>query len=232
MQLPPPAKASSFAAAEDTSLNKVLSFFDRMNDDDSVGEEARSHWLTNSTGAPRVTVLLSYCYQTLVRMHKSSVMLLTAVQRRAQETQAELDAQFQESEAVDLLRIQESRAMAAQDPIRGTAVYKNLGPHLAPLSQLEALTRVENTHTTQSADCIIVEELSVTDDISSFNDPEEMVSVLDSLQSATSSNLQQAELLLSRKDDCYKALKVELLSQMLERRKREEEVLFDMLFCF
>ena len=62
------------------------------------------------------------------------------------------------------------------------------------------------------------------DDLSKYRTPQELAEALTSIHENASRNIHRVSVLMSRKDSHYKKVKDELSSEMVEKRKREEEV--------
>lgn len=96
------------------------------------------------------------------------------------------------------------------------------------MTRIEENYHYDNYNSAVSKDSVIsasyVDESLAHDSVLDFNSSLEFANFLGTLRDVTVSNLSQAGILMKRKDDCYKAIKGELLHQTVERKKREEEV--------
>lgn len=122
---------------------------------------------------------------------------------------------------------------AAHDPLTLTENGPlHVGGHLATLSALEALTRVEGLY--RGPGGVTAESLSshdanwanlgIYDSILSYDDPKEVANALGRVHALALHNMKAASALMQAKDSSYADVKSELVEQMVERRQREEEV--------
>jgi len=180
--------------------------------------------------------MLSFAYETLRQHAIDSGALLQANLDREEEQRQFLVETFNMESARERYRELEIASMTAHDPFakqQAEEGEEKIGNHLAPLSHLEALTRVEGTFRSNSSpfsssDHVDVSPLAVPLDrfppSMAFSSLEEFSTAMAELSNIISTHATLLDVLNSRKDQHYQQLKGELASQMVERRKREEEV--------
>lgn len=153
--------------------------------------------------------------------------------------QMELMQTFADEAANEKLRDKEQSRMANADPLQkrnnsggSTTSDKTgfkLGSHLAPLSRLEALTRVEGQYGSnnepvsgQDRAKLVAVKPQVKGKIEDYSNVDELAAAFTSIGSAVHDNIDCLNTALARKDYHYSKVKTELTAQLVEKRKREE----------
>eukprot|EP01039_Chlorochromonas_danica_P008606 gene8606-9484_t len=193
----------------------------------------------------QLLLMLGYAHELLQQLGLSLQGLLESNRRREEEEKALLAKQFEVEAQEEKFRLDERVAMANHDPQRlstqlkyygnleGHSVRKEtaiatssvdgggggegIGSHLAPLSKLEAMSRVEGSYR-------ITKALVLKGNIHEYESIQDLCAAWTSLYSDLLQAFQALDTILERKDKHYQDLKKELMDQMMERRKREEEV--------
>jgi hypothetical protein len=196
------------------------------------------------------TILLSYAYETLVNIDTTLKNTLFSNLEREELTKLNLTEKFETFEKADKDRTKERTEMFLQDPREqglGKDLNKNVqvGSHLAPMSQLEALRRVEYEYPSNNqpvsgiqypsgmndqsfaqlaAARISTSPVSVESKPQIFNNNsvEEVASSLTKLQVNIRENISSLKTVLVRKDANFLKIKDALTTQLVEKRKREE----------
>ena len=128
------------------------------------------------------------------------------------------------------LRLIELEGMAAADPIAGTDMAQQLGPHLAPMDMREARHQVDSLFPSNNygAELFVVETSQpplMKRALDNFESLPELLQYISELKVAMSRNNAAFDQLMKAKDLHFTELKKELVVQSKERRHRQEEVL-------
>lgn len=201
-----------------------------------------------------LVALLGYSFELLHAMQADAVQILSANANRELAHWDEMSKEFSLEAEKDRSREHEVDALTLADPLRASSKFNEIGNHLAPLPRLEAITRIEGKYRSnndsmrgsggEEAAVRIARDKSAIDKIFGlpvgsvdavevntpkslldFRSPVEFVEACGTLHAAIQRNIGSISIFMDRKDSHYKALKRELMTQMLEKRKREEEVL-------
>jgi hypothetical protein len=131
-----------------------------------------------------------------------------------------------------------SKGIAEEEVIKEITEEQNkLAFHLAPLTHLEALTRVEGQFRSNNVpisqfDRDNIFALPISEDspflmqsLYNYDSIQEVAIALINLRNSLTKSLQSVHITMDRKDFHYKSIKNELTNQLVEKRKREEEVI-------
>jgi hypothetical protein len=177
--------------------------------------------------------LLEYSFSLLRGLAEDFDKIIKDNAAREEEHRRSLISSFASEADQEAARELEAAHFSAHDPL---ATMENgplyVGGHLATLSGLEALTRVEGLY--RSPGGITAESLSshdadwrnlgVYESVLSYDDPKEVAEALARVHALTLHNMKGAAALMLAKDSAFAEVKSELVEQMVERRQREEEV--------
>lgn len=198
-----------------------------MNDFDSMNKSQGNNF--------SLPVIICYCYDVMKDLYKLTCTLILSNKQQEDERLSNMSETHNLEEAKEKIKLSEVNAMEKEDPLRGSKNFKNIGSHLAPLSKLDAMTRVQTAFPSNNVDDNgngasvlipkVIDELRLKEDVTDFNDPQELATVLSLLQEAIEHNMQLVSQIMQRKDAWFGKLQGELVNQMVEKRKREEEVL-------
>ena len=195
------------------------------------GEGSGPGWLQVATRSdPMVVSLLAYSYQLLVACQDEAVALIQANELREEEIKQEMVQKLSDEAESEILLEEELQEFQQHDPLKDSPAFAQVGSHLAGLSKLQAAATVQGQHQTNNSAVNghggqpRATRLNVERTIDTFESPEELAEALATLHGAMEQNVRGAALLLGRKDSHFKELKWKLADQIVERRKREEEV--------
>jgi hypothetical protein len=131
-----------------------------------------------------------------------------------------------------------SKGIAEEEVVKEITEEQNkLAFHLAPLTHLEALTRVEGQFRSNNVpisqfDRDNIFALPISEDspflmqsLYNYDSIQEVAIALINLRNSLTKSLQSVHITMDRKDFHYKSIKNELTNQLVEKRKREEEVI-------
>lgn len=234
-------------AAFDSELNAVL---DRL-DAAASGEGSASlgSWINKPEGWKgrpeewsrpdgKLVTLLAYSFEVVSYMSTALRDLLRQNSEADERAQEDLVVRLAEASGDEADRLKEAAAMERNDPqvrgVEGAAGRATVGSHLVPLSRLEALTRVEgrfksNNGAVSSLDrafdvSAVEPSVPPRKSIHQYKDADEIAVALAAMHSSIRQNASSLNAVLARKDMHYRGVKSELAEQLVERRRREEEV--------
>lgn len=199
----------------------------------------------------QLIIVIAYCFK-LFKTFSDKVYNLIELNRKRELTEKEtLSSQFATMSELEKQRQSDIMNMFINDPRRkrlaseALSQGKNLsiteqlninkiGSHLAPMSTLDAFTRVQNQYKSNNIPVsqwdnsninpVTLEEEYLLPTIHQYSTIEEVAASITSLHSVIEQNLDSLNTILLRKDKHFKNVKMDLSAQMVERRKREEEV--------
>jgi hypothetical protein len=190
--------------------------------------------------------LLGYCFEVIAQLSAELSATLQRNGEREELSKLNLSDEFGAQEKMEAQRLREKARMDAEDPRNkgragaGTNAEGKIGSHLAPMSRLDALRRVEgqyrsnNAPVTAGAGADPATQQLLTQPISApisvqthpaifnYKTVEEACAALTSMHSGILENLASVKSLLARKDAHYQNVKEALTLQLVEKRKREE----------
>ena len=179
-------------------------------------------WLTIIGEDSRVMSVLAYSYQLLHACYLETTSILKGEELRSEELAAELVQRLTDEANEGALQEEEEQLMQTNDPLVNTAVFSSIGNHLSRLPRLEAISKVErDVHSDGEVQCV---EVDLPASITAFSTADDLATALATLHGAVEQNMRSIALLLGRKDARMHSVKMQLADQMVERRKREEEV--------
>jgi hypothetical protein len=218
-----------------------------------------SSWISrDSRGLPtaddELLALLGFCYEVLTSVVKDSVTTLEANRDREEDYKRELVAQFAEETHLENIRDKEKLGLESEDSFIAARLKDNsvakIGSHLAPLTKLEALNRVEGHYRSNNEPVdgwdrarLAINTGTFKENISDFDGPQELAETLATMQGIiqvrssedfvfeeicdeftviVQANMASTAVYMVRKDVHYRAAKTELVEGTLEKRKREE----------
>lgn len=248
------------------------SFSSWLNKPEEWTLEGNSRDLTDKPDGILVAIL-GYCFEIVSFISVQLPLLLDANMESEERQKTELSHRFEEESKNEEERSREKDNMDREDPRNrrlwekqqmskndpGLAGKKpnlseeeegnqKIGSHLASLSRLEALTRVEGqyrsnnepihlqdrtvrpipihlSYTDGSGDKEEVEEnVVIKPALFHYETVEEVAAALTAMHRAIKRNFASLQGIMVRKDHHYLSLKQELADQLVEKRKREEEV--------
>lgn len=223
-------------------------------DSDAESAKSGGHSDVNQKSSKCLVALLSYSFELLHAMQTDALQVLGSNAEREQAHWDEMSREFAIEAEKDRAREREVDALTLADPLRASSKFNEIGNHLAALPRLEAITRVEGKYRSNNdsvrgggdeetsvrmaraktsidkifdlpASSVDAVKVDIPTSILDFDSPVDFVEACGTLHAAVQRNLGSISIFMERKDTHYKALKQELMSQMLEKRKREEEVL-------
>ncbi len=173
--------------------------------------------------------LLAYSFELIKALTSDLASVLTENVKREEQRKIDMISSFSEEAERESVRELELEAMNANDPLSDAeaAGKFQIGNHLAKLSKLEALTRIEGLYRGNNGkgyEPALPASRLMNDDLSRYRSPEELAEALTSIHENASRNMHRVSVLMSRKDSHYKSVKDELSNEMVEKRRREEEV--------
>lgn len=191
----------------------------------------------------QLVVALGYAHELIRHLLTCLDQILAANHERETQEKEALATRFDEEAQLEKFRLEERMAMYGNDPKYTSGAREEgeeggeIGSHLAPLSKLEAMTRVEGQFRSNNAplsryDRRPIHPLGGHTDLRALLEPRlhdyaslsEFCSSLTQLHAVVERETQALQAILSRKDGHYEAVKQEMAEQMVERRRREEEV--------
>jgi hypothetical protein len=199
---------------------------------DSNDPQVIRHTVNNLAG------MLAYCYEIIAAMSADSQLFLHQNLSAEAERQQKLESKIKEAVDMERLRELETKAMEFNDPLLRNLVNLSsekvsIGSHLAPLSYVESRAKVQSRFPTNNdarslaasnralASAISSQKASKFDDFTSWED---LAQSLVQQHSRIRESLNLVLMTLRSKDVSYDGIKEELIEQLVERRKREEEV--------
>ena len=173
-----------------------------------------------------MVAILAYCYEVFQIMANATKDTLEINNQRESDLNKQLSVKVQEELHYEGHRNKEKERMAMNDP------SNNKQSHLAPLSTVEAMSRVETTYSSNNAQIGKLSQTSVkpvtsnvTKPFMEYNNLVELAKSISSMYSSVQKNMESISVILARKDEHFKVLKEDLTEQLVERRRREEEVI-------
>jgi hypothetical protein len=189
------ASSSSKAFGDSPGYNSLIKQMTAIRSSNSDAGGVLGTWLgRDSTGMPtgddELLALLGFCYEVLVTIVSDSVITLEANRDRELEYKRDLVAQFAEETHLESAKEKEIDGLEAEDPMLKNNVIKKVGSHLAPLTRLEALNRVEGHYRSNNEPVspwdravLDINTGSFKENIASFNGPQELAETLAAMQS-------------------------------------------------
>ncbi len=216
------------------------------------GGEDSNHWMSDAARTPgedELLALLGFSYELLASVVGDSVVTLETNRAREEEAKRQLQDLIEEEIRLGEERHKERAALEEEDSFthKLDSQGAKVGSHLASLSLLDSLQKVEGLYrsnnepissttvsglaseitagvTSGNVDVIIESfPISITD----FSGPDALAEALSSMHEVIQRNMTSASILMDRKDEHYRVVKMELADQFVEKRKREEG-----LFCY
>jgi hypothetical protein len=234
-------------AAFDTELNSILDRLERAAGSNVDGSSTLGRWLGKPVGwkgsaqelsrpDARLVALLGYSFEIVSYLSNTMSDLMRQNLERDEQQHSSLLETFRAAGQSEAEREREIAAMERNDPQVVAGGDRDddavaIGSHLAPLSRLEAMTRVEGKFRSNNAptspfdrlvDASAAVKVSPRPAIYNYKDADEIAVALASMHSSIRQNASSLSALLVRKDSHYQAVKGELTEQMVEKRKREE----------
>jgi len=173
-----------------------------------------------------MVAILAYCYEVFQIMTNATKDTLEINNRRELDFTKQLSVKLREELHYEELCNKEKERMAMNDP------SSNKQSHLAPLSTVEAMSRVETTYGNNNAQIGKLSNISVkpvastsTKPFMEYNNLVELAKSISSMYNCVQKNMESISVILARKDEHFKLLKEDLTEQLVERRRREEEVI-------
>lgn len=191
--------------------------------------------------------LLGYCFEIIAQLSQELAATLQRNGEREELSKLNLSDEFAAREKAEAQRQRERARMDAEDPrnkARGQGqedFVGKIGSHLAPMSQLDALRRVEGEFRSNNAPIAATavtagqpQQVLLTQPVGApvfvetrpslfnYTSIEELCTALTSMHSGIRENLTSLKALLARKDAHYQNVKEALTLQLVEKRKREE----------
>lgn len=210
----------------------------------------------------QLILLLGYCFKVISQLSTEFFHLIKSNMERDEEMKIELEKLFQAERKNEKMRENEISRMESEDPrnkeirrlreksvsaennlegndIKGGLMDQKIGSHLARMSRLEALTRVEgqyrsNNDPISSYDRKVLHELDpvpIKPDIIQYSSVDDIVKDITTLHFGIKEYMVALNTLLFRKDVHYSNIKKELTDQLVEKRKREEGTLITIHPC-
>ena len=240
------------------SLESVLEYLENIHErEGNRSKSGKPSWLDKmlrkNAANNDLMPLVAYSFEMLKAVNDDMYSILLENHNREERRRIAMIDEFRDKAEKECVVEMEQQVLMSHDPwvmeqARNKASWKDttsnddeegefkIGDHLAKLSHLEALTRVEGLHRNNndplsSEDRHVTEPQSVgdvdliKDNILKYSSPHELAYALSTLHANILHNASSLNKLMSRKDDHYKRVKDRLAIQMVEGRKREEEVL-------
>ena len=196
-------------------------------------DSKRKCWLLNGDkGAGEnndMITLLAYLYQIFKNLASDSATVLEKNLERAEQFRLlhlenlSVEA-YKQSE-----REKEIKGMENNDP-NGK---EHLESHLLPMSHVEAMAKVQAIHISNNEavagldTSITVANMSskIKNNLNDYESIKELSEAISSMHSIIQQNVQSISTIMARKDEHYNEIKKDLTGQLVEGRKREEEVM-------
>jgi hypothetical protein len=184
-----------------------------------------------------LVALLGYCFEMLSFLSTEFQKVLESNSEREESNSNLLMMQFAIEAQKEKFRESVISSMTLEDPRYNkknisddSSTIDKIGSHLAPVTRLEALTRVEgqfrsNNDSTSSVDrsnVLSPEIIQMKKSIQDYDSIDDLAISLSKIFDNAKKNMTKIQKLIERKDFHYSEVKKELVSQMVEKRKREE----------
>jgi len=237
---PHDSPSMGLGAQESPSLAAIMSYLEGNSTWD--GTEGLSwfkaaSWIDENgtpTEGTEASVLLAYCFDALKKMFKATSALIEDSKLREKEQEENLVKLLGEVAVKENKAELEKMAMANCDPTRHLDSFNFVGSHLAQVSKGNAFTRIkemyglegESVHEREEAQAEKTgkKEGKVLKDITDYKSAKELAMSIDFMTSKLASNVDILYGNIDKKDLVLGNLKTDLMSQMAEKRSREEEV--------
>ena len=191
------------------NLESVLG---HLKDLEGKGAQARDSgtWmqkaLSKSNDGKVLLPLLSYSFELVKALSHDLICVLDENQRREERRKVDMIQLFSDEADRESVREVEQAAMAANDPLseEEAAGKFQIGNHLARLTRLEALTRVEGLYRAKDTGDfapLLPGERLLHDDLSKYKSPEQLAEAFTMLHDNISKNTNRLNVLLARKDE-------------------------------
>eukprot|EP01035_Chromulina_nebulosa_P017371 gene17371-22919_t len=180
--------------------------------------------------------LVGYLYELLSSLNRDVVEMIRNNANRETAFDNELTNRIEQQQEIDLIRKFEHDAMLSNDLFTSNLISAGLtlGSHLRTISTAEASIGTDQNHKSNNKaisnsdrylDSLTnITEFNTNTQITNFRSSDELVTELADIQTRLVTNLNILDSLLNRKDKHYHKIKDELIEELIERRKREEEV--------
>jgi hypothetical protein len=248
------------AANEDfnNELYQLLSHLEKFNNEQS--EEIEESWLRKPAGWSikeldsitkedlpngQLVTVLAYCFELIKYLVNELQSILEKNVERDKQTKDELEIQFEIESENEKNRSWELTNMHFNDPRTIQSIKEGkqplpqkIGSHLAPLTKLEALTRVEGQYRSNNLPFSQFDRENILpvpfssyssssfiESFYSFDSIQDIAISLINIKSYIAKTISSVNITFERKDSHYKHVKNELTNQLVEKRKREEEVI-------
>jgi len=140
--------------------------------------------------------------------------------------------QLSGEEASEKVRRDERMGMESSDPAAARGEQGDEArTRLAPVSRADVLKKIGTTHASNIAPVSsndngfeIFALSGGAQHLTDFRTPEDLAGAISEAHAGIYKNLRSVAILMARKDEHFRALREELAVEMVERRKREEEV--------
>jgi hypothetical protein len=214
------------SALNASELERVLLYIHRgnatMGENGDQDGEINASWLRLMDQDPRTMTIIGYAYQLLYAVYQESVALLRACEVREEELKDDIVVRLAEVADADFEFTEEMTNMLDEDPLKDSKTFKDIGDHLSRLTPLEAVTKVESDF--QKSMEMNAVEVDVPSSLLDFGDINEVAQAFAMLHGAIERNYRVVAQVLSVKDAKFRATKVELANEMIDKHHREEEV--------
>lgn len=224
-------------------ISSIALSIDDLNDVDS--SNANGNWIYEILGSigddeylkgcfQLLISLLAYCYELITSLTSDFTSLIAMNIQREEKHQEEMHEVSHVEETMHRLRVLETNKMKGEDPLNRILKSRNvkIGSHLAHLPAPEAIAKVQAKFKSNNEIPAPYDIKTILKKIQSakvsFKDHVTTSTLVESftqLHSLLVENLSHVSSLLVRKDNSFDTIKVELVDQLVERRKREEEVI-------
>ena len=171
--------------------------------------------LSNGTNADdELLALLGFCYEVLAAIATDSVVTLEANMDREMAYKRALVEKFAEETELEGARDMERQALENEDPFlqsKSKKKLKQIGSHLAPLTKLEALNRVEGHYRSNNdplsewdQGALHLATGSFKPSLSDYQGPQELAEALARMHGVIQQNMTSAAIFMARKDEHYR----------------------------
>jgi len=229
------ANEKQFSTLRLGTLEKVLHHLSSIREGKAPDLTGKS-WLSaeKQKQAGEIFSLFAYSYELLRAITEEVAAILRENISRDEADRESVLVQLSTELEMEKVRDFERVKMEANDPVAKLSSQDGFGglkSHLIPVSRVEVFKKINDTHGSNNT------PTSPTDNgfeifsfptgvshVTDFNSPEDLAAAISEAHNGVYKNLRSIAILMARKDQHYSSLRDELAAEIIERKKREEEV--------
>lgn len=230
------ANEKQFSALRLAALDKILAQLSAIREGKAPEPPGKS-WLSieKQKQAGEIFSLFAYSYELLRAVTEEVATILKENISRDEADRESVLVQLSTELEMEKIRDVERMNMEANDPViskfRSQDGFEGLKSHLIPISRVDVFKKISNDHGSNNVPTnpsdngfeifsFHAGEAHLTD----FDTPESLAAAISDAHDGIYKNLRSIAILMARKDAHYSALRDELATEIIERKKREEEV--------